>query len=143
MKPVMLPGQLSARYATQRERTHDLMLGLPLTREAAIRINLPEGASVVSIPEDVEVTHPFASYERTSVEEEGGIRIVSRLTLSARRLAAKDYPAFRQFCHKVDSAEEEWVVYQEDPNAEPEEKKEVEPESVPIIQDRAGEEIAD
>ncbi len=111
-RPLAVPLKLSEVFATQRERTHDLMLGIPWTRTVAMELVLPEGAVLRSLPEDLTLEHPFGVFRRSSAKTEQGARLEITLALTVRRLAVDDYPAFKAFCNLVDSAEGERVIYQ-------------------------------
>lgn len=144
IQTVLLPGMLSRRFATQRERQHDMMLGMPLSRSTRAQVILPEGATLLNQPKPLDIKHDFAYFTRTVTPADAGVVIETTLCLTVRRLSAEDYPAFRRFCNQVDSAQEEWLTYAVDEAAaETEPVDEKTPSSIPFVEDTGEEEVAD
>jgi len=112
-RPTILPLQLSRRFVSQRERSHDLMLGFPYQRRTAVEVVVPEGVAIESLPQDMDIALPFGAFQRRSSRTDKGVRLESTFTLKVRRLAAADYAAFKEFCNTVDNADEERIVYRE------------------------------
>ncbi|MFH0910346.1 MAG: DUF3857 domain-containing protein [Planctomycetota bacterium] len=112
VKPILMPQGLS-RLVAQTERKHDLMLDLKRYHRVRATVELPAGAAPASLPATVDIDKPFASFRRTVSTEGSRVTIEMETRIKTRRLALADYAAFREFCHAVDSAEEEWVVYKE------------------------------
>ncbi len=100
----------TGRFATLSTRKLDVWLPVFGTRAETFEVELPKGAHVESLPSDVSLETPFGTY-RFDVEREGD-RIVAKstITLTARRVAPKDYAAWRDFCLKVDESQRARLV---------------------------------
>ncbi|MBN1256656.1 MAG: DUF3857 domain-containing protein [Planctomycetes bacterium] len=113
LKPCFLPQRFSRRFAVQNERKHDLIIGLNSFRKLNLRLVLPAGAKPVTIPDDYSYNTPFGKLARKVTVEGQLVHFEMETQIKTRRIALKDYPAWRAFCHQVDAAEEEWIVYEE------------------------------
>jgi hypothetical protein len=91
-------------FAPLSTRRHDLVLQHPFETRFTVRYDLPPGSSVVGLPPPERREGPFGSFT-VSLREEGG-RIVGEGTVrvTARRVSAADYPAFRSFLSELDRA---------------------------------------
>ncbi|MCX7804871.1 MAG: DUF3857 domain-containing protein [Planctomycetota bacterium] len=102
--------RLTARYALQTERKHDLEIWYPWSQRVEISYRLPKEMKVVSMPDPVDVAEPFGFYRRTVGREGTTVRIVEEFVLSNPRIRAADYPAFRAFCVRVDALQEAKIL---------------------------------
>jgi transglutaminase-like putative cysteine protease/Flp pilus assembly protein TadD len=97
-----MPRSYVAALAAASTRTQDLVLPSPWTTEEEIRIALPEGAEVMALPRDQNVTGSFGSVRLRYRKSGGEIVVQSRVEFEKARISAPDYPAFRQFCSQVE-----------------------------------------
>ncbi|MFW5858051.1 MAG: transglutaminase domain-containing protein [Planctomycetota bacterium] len=124
VRPTPLQMGLTSRFAKWNERKNELIVGnsghsaFPRYRRWTTTLVLPEGARPTTLPSEANIDEPFGSYVRTVTTEGNTVRIRAEAQIRVRRLAAEDYPAFRAFCHRVDSAEEEWLIYDPNPAAD-------------------------
>jgi tetratricopeptide (TPR) repeat protein len=91
-------------YAPLSSRRFDLVLPTPFETTFAVRYALPPGFAPVGLPAPERRDGPFGSWS-VSVREEGGVLVAEgSLRVTTRRIAAADYPAFREFLAGVDRA---------------------------------------
>jgi tetratricopeptide (TPR) repeat protein/transglutaminase-like putative cysteine protease len=91
-------------YAPISSRRLDLALGDPYLNHFAYRIDLPEGTSVAELPGPARAETPFGSYEIATRAQGDSILAEGRIAFRAGRVAAADYPAFREFVAGLDRA---------------------------------------
>jgi hypothetical protein len=76
----------------------------PWLNSFALRYTLPAGWTVAELPQAVEETTKFG-YVKLSYKVEGGKLVAEgEMALTAARVKAEDYPAFREFLGRVDRA---------------------------------------
>ncbi|HEU4416701.1 MAG TPA: DUF3857 domain-containing protein [Candidatus Angelobacter sp.] len=97
-----MPRAYVAALAGTSTRTQDLILPLPWTTEEEIHIALPAGAEVTSLPRDQNISDSFGSIHLRYKKSGDEIVIQSRVEFEKARVSAQDYPAFRQFCSRVE-----------------------------------------
>jgi len=93
-----MPRSYAAALAPSSSRSQDLVLFAPWTTEEEIHIALPAGARVTDLPHDRSVTTSFGSLKLRYRKLPGSILVQSRVEFDKARIAASDYPAFRDFC---------------------------------------------
>jgi transglutaminase-like putative cysteine protease len=93
-----MPRSYVAALAAASTRTQDLVLPSPWTTEEEIHIALPEGAEVISLPRDQNITVAFGSLRLHYKKSAGEVIVQSHVQFEKARVSAQDYPAFRQFC---------------------------------------------
>jgi tetratricopeptide (TPR) repeat protein/transglutaminase-like putative cysteine protease len=109
-RTVPLKANLSRRYARQDERKHDLLIDLPRERRVEAIFRLPEAAEPVLLePIDLETRH--GRLTRRCTRDGQTVRVVTEHSIARRRVPVEAYSSFRDFCHKVDAAEDEQIVY--------------------------------
>jgi hypothetical protein len=84
--------------APSSNRSQDLMLFAPWTTEEEIRMALPAGARVTDLPHDKTIATAFGSLKLHYRRIPGSILVESKVEFDKARIAAADYPAFRDFC---------------------------------------------
>ena len=111
------PGDHLVRdYAQLQGRAQDLRIDAKTTRVDTTVLHLPPGSRVVRLPEAAHGESPFGSFS-VEVASEGTpgdrvtVRATTTVTLSATRIRAADYPAFRAFCEKADRALGQRLTY--------------------------------
>jgi tetratricopeptide (TPR) repeat protein len=76
-----------------------------------IRLRLPEGYDVVSVPSGAEVSSPMGSFRLGCDRPEPGLLILRRiLQIDVHRVEPPDYEEFRRFVRDAASAEKELIV---------------------------------
>jgi transglutaminase-like putative cysteine protease len=91
-------------FAPLAERRESTRLYAQWTQLDEWVVKLPPGAKTRSLPTASSETGPFGSY---SLEVEGNatsIRVKTSVTLTKTRIGVAEYPAFREWCEKVDRA---------------------------------------
>ncbi len=111
------PGDHLVRdFAQLTARRQDLRIDAKTTRVDTTILHLPPGAHVVRLPDAAHGESPFGSFS-VEVASEGStgdratVRATTTVTLTATRISAADYPAFRAFCEKADRALGQRLVY--------------------------------
>jgi len=104
-------GGILSRYCMLKERTSDLLMAYPFTQIYTISYRLPPGARA-EVPRDARVETAFGSFERTVRAEERLVTVTAKLSLAVRRVAAADYPEFRDFSITVDKLASERMKLQ-------------------------------
>ncbi|GIW71659.1 MAG: hypothetical protein KatS3mg102_1201 [Planctomycetota bacterium] len=94
------------RLAGSAVRRHDLLLAPPWGVWQRIRVELPSRHATKSLPPPVELQSEFGRYHKRYQLREGALEIERRLELSAQRVPAERYEAWRAFATGVDRAEE-------------------------------------
>lgn len=97
-----MPRSYVAALAAASTRTQDLVLPSPWTTEEEIHIALPQGAEVVTLPHDQNITSGFGSVQLHYKKSGGEILVQSHVEFETARVSTQDYPAFRQFCSQVE-----------------------------------------
>jgi cellulose synthase operon protein C len=91
-------------YAATSARKQDLALGEPWENRFTYEIAIPEGMVPADLPAPARAETPFGSYEIAVRRSGDGLVAEGRVTLRATRVAAADYPAFRDFVSGLDRA---------------------------------------
>jgi len=91
-------------YAPLSARRFDLVLGEPWENRFLYRHLLPAGWGPSEVPEPVTLDGPFGALEIRYRTEGGALVAEGRVAFQAARVAAADYPAFRDFVSRVDRA---------------------------------------
>ncbi len=90
-------------YAATSTRRQDLVIGDPHELRFAYRVLLPEGTSA-DLPPPAHADTPFGSWAVTLRGEAGAVRADCQVVFRTGRVAAADYPAFREFLSGLDQA---------------------------------------
>ena len=91
-------------YAPLATRKHDLVLPHPFDNQFTLRYTLPSGMLPAPLPAPERRDGPFGAWSVSMREEGGALVAEGDLRISARRIAAADYPAFREFLSGLDRA---------------------------------------
>ena len=108
-----LPGQLrflpfgtgrsyTQTYASLAERRFDLVMNSPWLNRFTFRYTLPQGYSVAELPPEHQEETPFGRVRLTYRQEGNQLICDGEVSLSAARVKAEDYAAFRAFLGRVD-----------------------------------------
>ena len=102
--PYGSPRDLLGAYASQPERSQALSLRVPFGHKAQVTYTLPASKSFGELPEPTQLTSPFG-HARVSYARQGASLVVQvEYSIAQQEIAAKDYPAFRQFITEVHAA---------------------------------------
>ncbi len=106
------PINLTQRYASDAKREHDIELYVPWSRKTALNYHFEPGAKIASLPEAENIDKPFGKYVRTVKQNGDELVIDETFELPKTRIPKGDYPAFKDFCHKVDALMDQKVLLQ-------------------------------
>jgi transglutaminase-like putative cysteine protease len=85
-------------------RRQDVVLDAPWTTEEVIRLHLPPGATVASLPRDITISSSFGSGAVNYRASENEVVVSSNVQFSATRISAADYRSFRDFTLQLERA---------------------------------------
>ncbi|MDF1836366.1 MAG: DUF3857 domain-containing protein, partial [Planctomycetota bacterium] len=91
--------------ASESERSSDLLLDVPWSRNTVIDYKLGEGAGVTRLPEAVKVENDNAVYTRRIESTDDGVRVTEYFELKTHRISKESYAEFRELCREVDSSQ--------------------------------------
>jgi tetratricopeptide (TPR) repeat protein len=91
-------------YAALSARRHDLVLGEPAVTSFTYRYALPDGWAPVEVPEPVAADTPHGAFEVRYRREAGALVAEGHVTFKTARVAAAEYPAFRELAARIDRA---------------------------------------
>jgi tetratricopeptide (TPR) repeat protein/transglutaminase-like putative cysteine protease len=95
--PLLFPLASSAKLLERK-----LPLEMGIARQLNVNLSIAlEGRKIVRAPEDFEVEHKCFSYTRKATEQDGKLLVATQFIQRCHRLAAEDYPAFREAAQKV------------------------------------------
>ncbi|QRN95646.1 DUF3857 domain-containing protein [Archangium violaceum] len=89
-------------YASLAERRFDLMMSGPWVNHFTFRYTLPQGYSVAELPSNQQEETPFGRVRLTYRQEGNQLICEGEVALTAARVKADDYAAFRSFLNRVD-----------------------------------------
>jgi hypothetical protein len=116
-RPILFPAEMSRTYAPLPRREHELVLRYNWTRKRSLEVEIPEGYRVAQLPEAQGIETPFGRLSLQCRVE--GNRVIAEensvLRVETLRIPAEQYEAFRDFCARVDRAEEQQVVLERIP----------------------------
>ena len=114
LKPLkgMLRGMLGSLYpnklselAAAAKREHHLLLVQRWSFETVQTYVLPQGARLVSKPDDCNISTKFGRLSIAYGFEGRNLTVKKLLSIKAVRITPEEYPEFRRFCNEVDEAE--------------------------------------
>jgi tetratricopeptide (TPR) repeat protein/transglutaminase-like putative cysteine protease len=91
-------------FAPLAKRSFDLVLGFPWTNRFRYKVTLPQGAAATDLPKEVDVQSPFGAVKLAYRMDGPTLVAEGEVMISAPRIAAAEYPAFRTFLGQVDQA---------------------------------------
>ncbi len=111
--PPILPSRLSAQFARAGERSTTQLVAPTQAMEVLVRVNLPDGAKVLSAPRASAQEHPIQARFKAGSKIDGSKVMLERsLRLPAARVRPAEYAGFAAFCRAVDLAEASELVIQ-------------------------------
>ncbi|MCZ7647819.1 MAG: DUF3857 domain-containing protein [Planctomycetota bacterium] len=106
------PEELSRNYVTGTERRHDLMLWFPRARRYEVVYQLDPAYKVAALPEPVERKEAFGSFTREVRQDGQSVSVKIAYSLNSHRITKDEYPAFVDFCRRVDGWMDEKILLQ-------------------------------
>jgi hypothetical protein len=91
-------------YAALASRKLDIRVYAQWTQIDDWTVHLPPGAKVKSSAQPSKGASAFGSYEVDAESSAGILHVKTTVTLAKTRIAASEYPAFREWCEQVDRA---------------------------------------
>jgi hypothetical protein len=113
--PVAPSPFLETTYAALEARKSSLWFSHRAGHDDRWHIELPVGAQVDDVPSDLHLEMPFARFDRTVVRDGHHFTATTRWAFTANHIEPSDYPAFREFCRKVDRAAAERLRWRTTP----------------------------
>jgi hypothetical protein len=103
------------RVFDNAKRVHAIYRHYPSEQVDEIKVELPEGWTVKSVPEPAKAIYPIISYESNAGGEGGKLHISRKLGVNFILLPLDAYAPLRQFYEQVKDADEEQVLLQPAP----------------------------
>jgi tetratricopeptide (TPR) repeat protein len=94
----------SESYAALSSRRHDLVLGEPAVTSFTYRYVLPKGWAPVEVPDPAAADTPHGAFEVRYRREADALVAEGHVTFKTARVAAAEYPAFRDLAARIDRA---------------------------------------
>jgi hypothetical protein len=98
------------RFAPLAERKTPLDAGPPMTLRLEARLRIARRLHPLSIPEATAVETPFGSARLTLTTRRNRVEAALEVVLRGGVVSPEDYPAFREFCLRVDALRRERLV---------------------------------
>jgi hypothetical protein len=95
--------------ASETERTTDLLLDVPWSRESVIEVVLENGHAAAS-PTPVNVESEDAAYSWSAEPHEDGFTVRESFVLKTQRVPPQRYARFRELCRTVDETQQRWIA---------------------------------
>jgi tetratricopeptide (TPR) repeat protein len=106
--PAVLESEVAANLARTATRKTTELIASPLHTDVTLTIQLPNGFQLAGKPEPQNLVGAFAgrpSFGNRISSDQGALKIERSLSLPAMRVLPQDYPAFAEFCRRVDEVE--------------------------------------
>ncbi len=112
LMPLYFPLDISG-LAMLAERKYDLMLGAPSIERMEVSLTLPEGATLITLPQDKDLSVAAASFRLKASSLDRVVKIVYEFTILKDRVTVSEYQDFRKFCNAVTAAAAEMLTYKD------------------------------
>lgn len=107
----MFTEEFSSRYTPTASRHFDMVIGeSPWSKKNTISIQLPEGAAVQRMPESVTIDTSYGRYQWSAKVEGRALELTEEVAFKLRRVPLDEYQALRDFCRRVDEAQERRIT---------------------------------
>jgi hypothetical protein len=106
--PSLLPSEISSNLARTATRKTTELIASPVKTEVSATITLPAGFALQAVPEREKLAGAFAgrpSFADSVTADAKAVRLERALNLPVMRINVADYPAFSEFCRRVDAVE--------------------------------------
>ena len=91
-------------------RVNDIVIPEGYTVSDTIRVSIPDGYAVESLPAPVSVDSPWAEFRSSAKHDDGTVSVVQSLRFKPCRSAPDTYPAFRDLARKVNRCYDATIV---------------------------------
>jgi hypothetical protein len=103
--PPIYPARLGPQYAPLASRTTTQLLATGLALDLSVRVRVPEGAALVSVPEESSLESLDARATLRVQRADDGVTIDRSYRLPRMRIEPARYPDFARFCRAADESE--------------------------------------
>ncbi|HUT99862.1 MAG TPA: hypothetical protein VM425_00320 [Myxococcota bacterium] len=103
------PYRLGQGLAHSQSRSLPLMIGAETRTATSVVLRLPKGARP-QLPPPADFAAPLSKFSYRSGAQDDLMTIEKTLLVKAGRVAPADYPAFRDFCRRVDTIDDREIV---------------------------------
>ncbi|MCK5833946.1 DUF3857 and transglutaminase domain-containing protein [bacterium] len=93
------------------ERNFSIEYTAPKQISHRIEFSLPEGYTVEYVPDEIDITTPYASYKGRFIIEDSKVVFEDTYRLEKRIIPAEDYVQYRDFCKKLAQYAKEQVFF--------------------------------
>jgi hypothetical protein len=108
---VLQPTNLVRSFCGRAEREHPFHFRSQLVLRDDLRVTAGDAYALHLVPRDTALESAIGKYSIRFVREGDVVTVKRELTLLAGRISAADFPAFVEFCRKVDAVEQESLVF--------------------------------
>lgn len=109
-KPVLQPAQMVRSFCGAPRRDHPLHLRSQVALRDAVRVRPDAARAIAVVPADTTLASPLGTYALSFRRDGADVEVRRELTLLPGRLSPEEFPAFVEFCRKIDAAEGERLV---------------------------------
>ncbi|MGQ9591209.1 MAG: hypothetical protein ACUVYA_13065 [Planctomycetota bacterium] len=109
-KPVLQPAQMVRSFCGAPRREHPLHLRSQVVIRDAIRVRPDPDREIAVVPADTTLASPLGTYALSFRKDGADVDVRRELTLLPGRLSTEEFPAFVEFCRKIDAAEGERLI---------------------------------
>lgn len=110
MVPVTLFAGSDAHPFTHAKRIHPVYFRMPWREVDQIKIKLPEGMQVETLPQAKELPTAFAEFKMNANSKDGTLDIARELSMNGVLFQTEHYPALRSFLDKVKAVGDEQAI---------------------------------
>lgn len=104
--PALYPTLLTPAYARLADRAVTQVIGAPLVVEARVRVHVPAGANVGTLPDPLTLHGPHGAQASWSATLDGSVvTLARRVHVPRMRVLPEEYDALAEFCQDTDEAE--------------------------------------
>jgi hypothetical protein len=103
--PGLFPASLQGQFARLSQRTTTALIAPAQASQVHIRLLVPKGAKVRSVPKAAALGFGDAKFEVAVEAKPDQVDLTRTLRVPVRRVTPAEYPAFATFCRGVDLAE--------------------------------------
>ncbi|MFN0060267.1 MAG: DUF3857 domain-containing protein [Planctomycetota bacterium] len=96
--------------ASREARDQDLLLGAPRRSQLRVELLLPAGYEISHLPKPLELTTPQAVFDFRATQDDRTLRIEQTLETRGPRVAAREYPLFRDLVERAGALLDERIL---------------------------------
>ena len=110
MLPVSVFAGADAHPFTHAKRLHPVYIRSAYTEVDQVRIKIPEGLQVETVPNPTTVPTEFADFTMKTSNDKDSISIVRQVTMAGTFFSLEHYPALRSFFDKIKAVGDEQAI---------------------------------